>query len=391
MNNGPPSGKKAVPSAPPALGKSAPRSPTFAQYTGSRENNYDVLRFVLASVVVFAHSFHSVNRTGTFYDPLLPLTRNQLQLGHLAVQGFFTISGALVAASWDRSATFVDFLRKRALRIYPGFIVCYLGCLFVIAPLSGLTWQQYTQQLNLPLTLVKIVLLRGFGGFVAFPHNPVKILNTSLWTIPYEFGCYMLLAALGVFRGKMKAAVVLCAAVLYARSMLFVLPPSEAFLSAHPVFRHAELATDWIPSVQISAFFIGSCFHYFKQHLVFSGKLALLAGLLLLVASQTPPLLGFIAPFAVAYLLFFFVYHPGVHLHSFGKYGDVSYGIYLWGWPIQQTMERFFDPHLNGLGLFLVTMPVLCVIAYGSWTFIERPFMRLKQRPGRAPAAAPAQ
>lgn len=374
-----------------ANGGTVSRWPSFAQYATSRDNNYNVLRLALASLVVFAHSYHAVNRSGSFYDPLLAHTHDQLQLGHLAVQGFFTISGALVAASWDRSANVVDFLRKRALRIYPGFIVCYLGCLFVIAPLSGLTWEEYSQQINLPRALIKLLFLRGFGGFLAFPHNPVKILNTSLWTIPYEFSCYLLLAALGSMRGKMKAGLVLCAAVFYARWLLFVVPPGEAFLNAHPMLHHALVATDWVPAVQISSFFIGACFHHYKQHLVFSKYLALLVGSLLLVTSQVRPLLGFIQPFAVAYLLFFFVYHPGLRLHAFGKNIDLSYGIYLWGWPVQQVMVRLFEPHLSAVGLFVITMPVLCVLAYASWTLIERPFMRLKAGARHSPSVVPAE
>jgi len=75
----------------------------FGDCSAKRYNNYDFVRFVLASSVVFAHGFHALNRSGAFYEPMLGVTRDQLQLGHLAVHGFFVISGWLVIQSRERS------------------------------------------------------------------------------------------------------------------------------------------------------------------------------------------------------------------------------------------------------------------------------------------------
>src|SRR5215475_6658986 len=201
----------------------------FGDYSAKRDNNYDFVRFVLASSVVFAHGFHALNRSDVFYEPMLGVTRDQLQLGHLAVHGFFVISGWLVTQSWQRSGKFVDFLRKRVLRIYPAYLVSYLVTLFLIAPLGGMTWEQYSHELNLPLSFVKMVLLRGFGGFTAFPHNQQHTLNTSLWSIPIEFGCYLMVAAFAVFRAYRVRAVVAGAIFLYLAVAVGMLPDWSGF------------------------------------------------------------------------------------------------------------------------------------------------------------------
>src|SRR5215475_7230008 len=231
----------------------------FGDYSAKRDNNYDFVRFVLASSVVFAHGFHALNRSDVFYEPMLGVTRDQLQLGHLAVHGFFVISGWLVTQSWQRSGKFVDFLRKRALRIYPAYLVSYLVTLFVIAPLGGMTSEQYSHELNLPLSFVKMALLGGFGGFTAFPHNPQHTLNTSLWSIPVEFGCYLMVAAFAVFRAYRVRAVVAGAIFLYLAVAVGKLPTEFGF-------------TEYVDS-----FLIGSSEFLLRDRIPFSGRVAAVA------------------------------------------------------------------------------------------------------------------
>src|SRR5262245_9967431 len=169
----------------------------FADLMVGRGNNFDFIRFALATFVVFSHSSHALNRGDHDLDPLLGLTWNQERLGNLAVNGFFAISGCLVTASWERSARALDYFRKRVLRIYPGFVVAWLVCILVVAPLSGLAWADYAANIRPGWWLLKIVLLRGFGDVYVFPNNPMHSLNTVLWSIPVEFACYILVAVVG--------------------------------------------------------------------------------------------------------------------------------------------------------------------------------------------------
>ena len=101
-----------------------------------RENNFNFLRFALAVLVLFSHSF-SLIHGGDRWDWLYILTRGQVFGGGLAVDGFFIISGSLILQSWLRSLSAGDYLRKRALRIYPGYLVCALLCIFVVGPIAS--------------------------------------------------------------------------------------------------------------------------------------------------------------------------------------------------------------------------------------------------------------
>ena len=99
------------------------------------ENNFDFLRFILATTVVFCHSY-VIYYGNVDQEPLWVWSENQLSLGTLAINFFFVISGFLVTQSWDRNADYLAFLRKRILRIYPGFIAVCAACAFLFAPLG---------------------------------------------------------------------------------------------------------------------------------------------------------------------------------------------------------------------------------------------------------------
>src|SRR4051795_583952 len=109
----------------------------FSPTRDPRQNNFDLLRFLFASLVVFSHSYAIVvPRSDTATEPLAFLSGRQMSLGTLSVYGFFAISGFLIAQSWTRSRGFGDFLKKRALRLYPGFAVMTLFCALFVVPLA---------------------------------------------------------------------------------------------------------------------------------------------------------------------------------------------------------------------------------------------------------------
>ena len=111
------------------------RQLTFGDLAQDRSNNFDFLRFVLAVLVIFAHSF-SLLHPEKITEPLYRITNSQMGFAYISVNLFFVISGFLITASWIRSQGPWDFLRKRVLRIYPAVAVMSLFCLFVVGPLE---------------------------------------------------------------------------------------------------------------------------------------------------------------------------------------------------------------------------------------------------------------
>ncbi len=168
---------------------------------GQHFNNFNVIRLVLATLVVVSHAF-PLSRGMDDREPFSRLTAGQMTFGTVAVDMFFLISGMLITASWFRSASMQDFLYKRVLRIYPGFIVAVL---FSASLIWGLC-PEFRHSVNIRVwgqhLVHDFVLLdrSSLNGQEVFAGNPYPgDANGSLWTIPREFCCYLLIAALGMF------------------------------------------------------------------------------------------------------------------------------------------------------------------------------------------------
>ncbi|MDF3070909.1 MAG: acyltransferase 3 [Polyangiaceae bacterium] len=356
----------------------------------SHDNNFDVIRLLLAALVLLCHSGRALNRSSVSIDPLDGVTLGQEDLGHVAVCGFFALSGCLVTASWLNSDSALSYFRKRILRIYPGFIVAWLVCAFVVLPLSGIAWSEYVAMIRPGLWAVKLALLRGFGGVTAFPDNPQQALNTSLWSIPVEFGCYILVAVLGfakVLRSRPAALAVtaVVGVVVAAVPLLDFVQPASGVLS--PLRRPLELLASHV-TLPHFYFLLGMLAYLFRNELRLSAPLAIGATLILLVAARVPPVLHVVTPFCWTYLLLYLAYLPRVPVPLIGPNLDLSYGLYLYGWPIQQFLVMWLEPSLNIWSLFALTVPLTAVAAYFSWTFVERPAQRLNRYFARTPAPA---
>lgn len=168
-----------------------------------RTNNFGLMRLGLSSLVVWAHSFCLANGSHAG-EPFYELTNQKLDLGTLAVNGFFIASGFMVSESLAQGRGIVDFSRKRIFRLYPAFFLLSLIQAFVIAPavsagsFSGYSLKQYGT------LLFNFATRTGYGypygGMLqVFPDSSIPgEMNVSLWTLRYEFGCYLALALLGL-------------------------------------------------------------------------------------------------------------------------------------------------------------------------------------------------
>jgi peptidoglycan/LPS O-acetylase OafA/YrhL len=179
-------------------------STSLGTLTGAAEvprgNNLDFLRFALASAVILSHSYALLVGSDVT-EPPYEATRGQVTLGGLAVNFFFVISGSLVTHSWLQSRGLFDYLKKRALRIYPAFIVVTLLGALVVGPISAKDPAETMHGINAKDLLIGCFNLLSYEPQGAFPDNPFKgAVNGSLWSIQFEFWCYIGVAALGVTR-----------------------------------------------------------------------------------------------------------------------------------------------------------------------------------------------
>ncbi len=346
----------------------------------SRANNFDFLRLSLALCVVYTHSFHAVVN-GTAMEPFKDFTHGQAGLASIAVDGFFIISGFLVTQSFLRSASIGSYFWKRVARVYPGFVVCMLLSAVLVAPVAGAASVYSSFVLRVLSFLFQTLQLREFKYVHAFAGNPVHIINLAVWTIPIEFGCYLCLAVLGVLRILKRRALVL--AIFAGVLVLIVASP---WISGHHPGGFSpgghSLRDGWLRFS--SMYLAGMVFYLYRERIRFPLWGAITAFCVLAIACVTPNAWLACFPIAGAYLIFWFAFHPRIRLQDFARYGDFSYGTYLYAYPIQQLIVLWLGPRTNPFVLFLIAVPLSLLAAFFSWNAVEKWFL-----PSRKPRHAP--
>lgn len=346
---------------------------TLAQCVDDGVDNLLVLRLGAALLVIFGHSFAVTNALVPLRDPIhwaFPMTASQL----LGVMIFFVASGFLIVLSFERRPELVRFLSARALRLWPALIVCVSAWAFVLGPvLSELPLREYFAT-GQPLVYFARNISLYFDIQPSLPgvftHNPGSaIVNVSIWTLPYEAGAYLCVAALGVIgvlRRPVIASILITAAIGWFVLLPWYIPDGPKGLA-------------YFGRVLLALFGTGAMACLWRRYLRLStGAMLLLALLALVTRTQAGamPLLWL----GIAYFVFWFAYVP--RLPRIPQDWDLSYGTYLWGFPIQQCIAQLGlrDPFL----LFAITVPIVLPIAIASWLAVERPMLRWKSMFRRA-------
>ena len=323
-------------------------------------------------------------------EPLFRLTHGCLSFGTVAVAGFFAISGYLITKSWMQSRSLGEYLTKRVLRIYPVCIVALLFCVLLIAPLGCLhscVPSPLTIPGRFPSSTSFCFTAIGIGKTLPglFENNHYHEADGSTWTIPFEFLCYFLVAGLGLV-GALRSRLHPSRFVRHDAD-LCKRPPTRAFRAyprmaftlpgvdeRHGAVRHLLSGGDDV-------------FRAFCDAIPYSrsGLAVSLVALVIALASGhgyflVLPLFGF-------YVMFYAAFSPSLRLQNFGRYGDFSYGMYLYAWPVQQLLVQYAGPHSHAPPTFRLALPITLALAILSWRFVEKPFLKLKPkvRPTRVP------
>ena len=337
------------------------------------KNNLDFCRFWLAILVIFSHSF-ALAEGDEQNEPLRIMTSAQLSSGSFAVYCFFAISGFLISHSWLRSRSAANFFKKRVLRIYPGFVAAVLLGWFVVAPIGSEHFELKARDVCLlPLNLI---MLRNADPQGVFAHNPIPgAINGSLWSIPFEFKCYlgvMLIGGLGLLRADRR---------------LIMLGLLIAIVTGGAVYRPditsvIERGAFAVIVGQVSAwcdvlpyFVAGMTYYVYRDHISSSPRIVAVVFMASVIAAVMPPSGRVVFPFAITYLLFWFSLHSAFRFHEWSRYGDFSYGIYLYGFPIQQLISYRF-PGISPVVLFLTATPLAIIAGIFSWHLLEKHFLK---------------
>ncbi|MGH7126505.1 MAG: acyltransferase family protein [Stellaceae bacterium] len=332
-----------------------------------RHNNFDTLRLLAATAVIFSHAFLlATGRQDS--EPLMVATGGQTILGVVGVFVFFVISGYLVTQSWERAPSLPRFALKRALRIYPGLAACIVVLTFGLGPLiTSLPLGDY-------LTSYGTYDFLGANLLLHTDHNSLPdvwftarelghILDGPLWSLPVEVAMYVMVAVLGATR---LLRIPVLVALLGLGLLAIVLDTSN--------WRDWDFTGSvlWL----LAFFVIGMLLQQLPRERVLDGRIALLA-LAGLIASV--PLHAFILMFPLCggYLVIYLALHPALPALPMTRLGDLSYGLYIYGWPVEQTV-LYLRPEATWWELFLIAYPATAVVAILSWHLVEKRALRLK-------------
>jgi peptidoglycan/LPS O-acetylase OafA/YrhL len=341
----------------------------------THNNNFGFLRLLLAILVILSHSPLLID--GNKNSEFLISIFHTISFGEIAVDGFFLLSGYLIIQSWQRNPKFISFMKKRILRIYPGFIVAILFCLYIVIPI-GLHSIRFPPQSNLIISLKEMFWLSPPSTPIVFREElfkgqPFPVLNGSMWTISYEFRCYVLVAIFGIIGVLNKRRLWLLISVA---TLIIYLFPGSTFRSLYP--KSSYLWGDFGEMIRFFAFFCsGGCFYLWRDRIKYSKTFILPALFILIISLFFSNAVNFALITVGAYLFFAFSFLELPILSKFATFPDISYGVYLYGWPIQKLLVWYF-PLISSWLLFVVATGLCFVFGWLSWTFVEKPCLRLR-------------
>lgn len=333
-----------------------------------RSNNFDALRLFGALLVIVGHAYELLGRRAD----LPSLLGHRLQT--IGVIIFFCVSGYLIAGSWERTRHPFSYFLARCLRIFPALLVVVLVTALALGPMvTVLSLQDYLVSPDTRSYILDNVALRvqfglpGVWGDLPYP----GAVNGSLWTLAVEFACYL---AVPLFFFVPKAARPAAWLLVGVVCIYWALEPQQD----SPVIYHVRLrdaAAMWV-------FFAGGAFlHAMRSRWdVLRADVAVLGfTMFALVTLVAPDHALWVAWLTVPYaVLTAGLARTPVLCHA-SRFGDFSYGLYLWAFPVQQLVVDLWGPQRMSVNLLVVT-GVTLVLAVLTWHMVERPALWLKTR-----------
>lgn len=337
----------------------------------SRQNNLNLIRLLAAIVVMWAHSF-----------PLTKSKANDVLAAHgldadVAVKAFFIISGFLVSHSWERSKSTLAYFTNRGLRIFPGlWMSIVLGCVIgAFVTTNSLT--SYFTDASLWRYIGNTATLVGVPQYQlpgVFKENPVSTLNGSLWTLPYEALCYILVPLMPRKAwGLNSLPLVVIGLLAFHACSSFGNINFDPFLLGTPFFAAALSSFSF-------AFLVGAFWYAIADRTPVTWYTLAAALLSLYFMSRSSVVVrDWIAPCVLGYVVLSLGLLPRATRSIMSRVGDYSYGMYVYAFPIQQLLVHLFK-RIPYYRLFIISLPVTAVLAILSWHRLESVCLRMKKR-----------
>ena len=341
-----------------------PLGPSLSMALDNPANSFNFVRLLAAVMVIVSHSFFILldgNRSE-------PLSWAAYDLGATAVNIFFVLSGMMVSRSFALRPNLARFLRARVLRIYPALLMAGVVTTVAIGPIGAdvPVWRYFTDPAN---WLYPLQVAYDFAGadLPAFSHEMRHETNASLWTIKFELIAYVsfaILAVLGWAGSRLILSVVLAISAVAVTLGIGVDAESENAVASLARFAFA--------------FTLGMLAFELRHRISLSPALAFIAVAAALSLSLVPG--------ASVWSILAFGYAAWVlggttlrQAWAWTQRADISFGLYLYGWPVQQALVHVFNWSEGLIPAHIATSLLLAgSLAWFSWAAVERPALRWK-------------
>jgi peptidoglycan/LPS O-acetylase OafA/YrhL len=332
-----------------------------------RQNNFNILRLIFALMVVMSHSVQGTD--GNLRRDLVRRFFGVMDLGAIAVDCFFIASGYLIVQSWQRSPDMGEFLQKRIRRIFPGFLAASLFCAFIVGPLGALDMGDYFQAFDFTNFAVGAFSLQRPVIPPVFVGVGLHQVNGSMWTIFPEFVCYMAVLVFGrlgaIANRRYWLALTIVFVGVYAIQRIGFAAPTSTFRFA-------------------TCFTVGGCHYLYRNSIRLDWKTAAAAAAILFVCMFSWRLSEMAIVLAAPFVLFYLAFKPIPAIAGFNKLPDLSYGVYLYSFPIQ-ALILWYVPSISPWVLMPVSALASLIAGTMSWYAVEQPFLRTRPAALRAP------
>jgi peptidoglycan/LPS O-acetylase OafA/YrhL len=331
--------------------------------TVSKENNFDLVRLTLSWIVVFVHLYQLslTPQYAVFYKYLS---------ASFAVKGFFAISGYLVTLSYVNCKSIGDFAERRIRRIFPAYISIVLlsfvfGIFFTTLPLASYLSSLQTWKYLAVNSIFLNFLQPTLPG--VFEDQPISALNPALWTIKIELCLYFCVPL--IVLGFRRIGVWPTTLLLYLASVAWLVGFQSLAGNSNKFL--LELSRQF-PG-QMSYFVFGAALAIAPLNRRWMIGLSIASGLAWYFSTGLPRALVEPAFYALIVLT---IATASIHLGNFGKFGDLSYGTYIFHALVIHCVVASGLIKMSPLLGVLVTVVVILALAFCSWRWIEKPLLK---------------